>query len=104
MKKVYNKLVRDLIPSIIIADGKSCTTRVLSDDEFLEMLNLKLDEELLEYKESHSIEELTDMLEVIYTIIIAKGYTLNEAEQIRKTKLANNGGFSNRIFLLEVEE
>ena len=47
---------------------------------------------------------LVIQLEVIYTIIIAKGYTLNEAEQIRKTKLANNGGFSNRIFLLEVEE
>ena len=36
MLKVYNKLVRDRIPEIIETDGKSCTTCILSDEEYLQ--------------------------------------------------------------------
>ena len=39
----YNKLVRDKIPEIIRSDGKQCTTEILSDDEFLKMVDAKLD-------------------------------------------------------------
>ena len=46
--KVYNKLVRDKIPEIIEADGKSCKTKILSDEEYLKMIDAKLDEELAE--------------------------------------------------------
>jgi predicted house-cleaning noncanonical NTP pyrophosphatase (MazG superfamily) len=35
-KKVYNKLVRDKIPEIIQAEGKTVKTRVLNKDQFLE--------------------------------------------------------------------
>ena len=38
----YSKLVRDLIPDIIAASGKTCTTSVLSDDDYLTMLDAKL--------------------------------------------------------------
>ena len=38
--KIYNKLVRDKIPEIIAGDnGKSCVTRIMKDDEYLETLN-----------------------------------------------------------------
>ena len=46
MAKVYNKLVRDRIPEIIESDGRKCTTEILSDDRWLQMLDAKLDEEL----------------------------------------------------------
>lgn len=46
--KYYNKLVRDRIPKIIENNGKSCTTEILSDEEYLKMLDAKLDEELAE--------------------------------------------------------
>lgn len=49
MIKVYNKLVRDRIPEIIEADGKKCKIENLSDDDYLEMIDAKLDEELAEY-------------------------------------------------------
>ena len=58
--KKYNKLVRDRIPEIIAADGKRCTVETLSDEEYLLLLDHKLDEELAEYQESKSLEELAD--------------------------------------------
>lgn len=63
-KKVrkYNKLVRDLIPSIIEADGKTCVTEILDQETYLQMLDEKLTEELTEYQESNSMEELADLL------------------------------------------
>ena len=45
--KVYNKLVRDKIPEIIAGDnGKSCVTRIMEDDEYLETLNKKMQEDV----------------------------------------------------------
>ena len=45
MAKIYNKLVRDHIPEIIESDGRKCTTEILSDDRWLQMLDAKLTEE-----------------------------------------------------------
>ena len=45
----YNKLVRDRIPEIIEASGKTCVTEILSEETYLRMVYAKLDEELAEY-------------------------------------------------------
>ena len=58
----YNKLVRDRIPEIIEASGKRCVCSTLSDEEYLARLDEKLNEELAEYQESKSMEELADLL------------------------------------------
>ena len=42
MVKKYNKLVRDRIPEIIEASGKTCVTRILSDEDYLRMVDAKL--------------------------------------------------------------
>ena len=75
---VYNKLVRDRIPEIIEASGKTCKTEILSDDEYLKMIDAKLDEELVEYHKDQNIEELADLIEVIHAAAKARGYTLDE--------------------------
>ena len=54
----YNKLVRDRIPEIIESSGKSCTTEILSAEDYLRMIDAKLDEELAEYHKDQNIEEL----------------------------------------------
>ena len=102
--KIYNKLVRDLIPEIIEESGKECRTRILSDEEYLEMLDAKLDEELREYHEDQNIEELADMLELIRAAAIARGYTLEELEAVRAEKAKKRGGFEKKIFLIDVSE
>ena len=60
--KQYNKLVRDRIPEIIKADGKTCVCETLSDEHYLYLLDQKLNEELAEYQESKSLEELVTWL------------------------------------------
>ena len=104
MSKVYNKLVRDRIPEIIEASGVSCKIEVLDDDRYLEMLDAKLDEELAEYHESKQIEELADLLEVIRSVAVARGYTIEELEKIRQQKADNRGGFNKKILLIETIE
>lgn len=101
---VYNKLVRDKIPQIIEEVGNSCVTKILSEEEYLLMLDAKLDEELAEYHADGSVEELADLLEVVYAAARARGYTRPELENIRKKKAEERGGFDNRILLLEVTE
>lgn len=100
----YDKLVRDRIPEIIVSSGKACTTRILQDDEYLEMLDAKLDEELAEYHRDRNIEELADLLEVICAAAAARGYTEEELTRVRREKLEKRGGFAKRILLVEVEE
>ena len=100
----YNKLVRDCIPEIIEASGKTCTTDILSQEDYLRMLDAKLDEELAEYHKDQNLEELADLLEVIRAATVARGYTLEELEQVRAEKAAKRGGFEKRILLKEVYE
>ena len=100
----YNKLVRDRIPEIIEASGKSCVTEILSDEAYLRLLDAKLDEELAEYHSDQNIEELADLLEVIYAAAMARGYTLEQLESVRAAKAEKRGAFANKILLKEVIE
>ena len=102
--KTYHKLVRDRIPEIIESDGKTCVTETLSDARYLEMLDTKLNEELAEYQESKSLEELADLLEVLRAVVRARGWTWEELEQVRREKAAQRGGFEKKILLKEVLE
>ena len=90
--------------SIIEADGKTCIYETLSDDDYIYLLDQKLNEELTEYQDSKSLEELADILEVIQAIVKARGWTLEELERIRANKAAKRGGFKKKILLKEVLE
>lgn len=104
MKKIYNKLVRDRIPEIIESSGNSCVTEILSDEDYLKMVDAKLDEELAEYHKDQNLEELADLLEVIYAAALARGYSLEDLERVRAEKAAKRGGFSKKLLLKEVIE
>ena len=103
-KTVYHKLVRDRIPEIIEQAGQKCVCSVLSDDEYLKMLDEKLNEELAEYQESKSMEELADLLEVVRAVALARGSSPEEVEEIRRQKAEKRGGFEKKILLEEVTE
>lgn len=98
---VYNKAVRDKIPEIIQKSGSECNIKVLSDPEFLPLLEKKLHEELEEYESSKSVEELTDLIEIIYRIAELRG-TPNEAlDKMRFAKREKRGGFDKNLYLID---
>lgn len=101
--KIYNKLVRDKIPEIIKAEGKQVKTRILDDEEYRKELNKKLQEEVKEYLEDNNVEELADIVEVIYGILNSMNIPVEKFEKVRKEKAEQRGAFQNRIFL-ESEE
>lgn len=74
MLKAYHKLVSDCIPEIIEADGNTCTCETLSQEEYLLLLDEKL------YRKS--IEELTDLLEVMCALIREQSCTADQMERL----------------------
>ena len=98
--KIYNKLVRDKIPQIINIKGDTCLTRTLNDDEYINALNEKLEEELKEYLESGDIEELADLEEVLRAILDFKQVAHETFEKIRIEKVNKRGAFKERLFLI----
>lgn len=105
MEKIdYNKAVRDKIPEIIEQSGGKYNVKTLSDEEFLVELDKKLNEELDEYQESKSVEELADIVEVIQKIANLRGTSLEEFERIRLEKVKKRGGFEKNLFLIESDK
>lgn len=102
--KIYNKLVRDKIPEIIHADGKQAKTRILDEKEYLNELIKKLREEVAEFEENLSIEELADIKEVTIALCEAMNIQADKLEEIRLQKAKTNGRFKNRIFLETVSD
>lgn len=105
---VYNKLVRDRIPEIITKQGKTLSTRVLNNEEYLTKLHKKLLEETNEFLEAESsaeaVEELADIMELIHALAEVHGVTFEQLEQVRTEKAAKRGGFKERMYLIEVAD
>ena len=100
----YNKLVRYKIPKIIAESGKTCKTETLSDEQYIKMLNKKLLEEVREYLENESVEELADIGEVMHAILAYKNVSTQEFHRVRMEKRSSRGGFEDKILLKEVTE
>lgn len=100
---VYNKLVRDKIPEIIEDDRRICDIRVLNDTEMVEALTNKLKEEVAEFEDDNNLEELADILEVVYELTKRLGYNKTNLEDERLIKRRERGGFENNLLLKSVE-
>ena len=77
--------------------------KTLLDGDFLMEFEKKLHEEVTEYYESRHVEELVDIIEVIYRIAELRGISLNDLELIMVRKREERGGFGKNLFLIEVE-
>lgn len=102
--KIYNKLVRDKIPEIIRATGKNCDIRVAEKEEQLKLLESKLSEEVGEYMEAKNLEELSDVMEVLFGLAKNLGYSEEELINKRLEKREERGGFEEGIVLEKVWE
>jgi len=104
----YNKLVRDRIPETLEKSCKKFKVETLNHDRYILELKKKLNEELVEYQDAatneEALEELADILEVIHSLAPVHKSTVEELEQIRANKAAEQGRFEDKIFLSEVED
>lgn len=100
---VYNKLVRDKIPAIIEAQGQKAKNCILDDEAYKRALEAKLDEEVTEFHKEKNLEELADILEVVYALSENLGHSKEELLKTYEKKHAERGGFRDRIYLLSNE-
>ena len=101
--KIYNKLVRDKIPEIMLASGAKPVTKTLNKDEYTLHLENKLDEEVSEYHSDKNLEELADILEVVYALCENQGHTIDELLAVYRKKHQARGGFAKKILLIADE-
>lgn len=101
---IYNKLVRDRIPEIIENSNKTPHTRILDSNEYLTELDRKLDKECAEFHKDKNIEELADIMEVVYALASAIGSSPSELERVCKKKADKRGRFKQKIFLEKVDD
>ena len=99
----YHKLVRDKIPQIIEQCGEKPNIRILQEEEYLRLLEAKLDEEVGEYHRDKNAEELADILEVVFALADSIGCTREALMEVYQKKHDARGGFSERIFLISKE-
>ena len=99
MRKPINKLVRDNIPSFC----ENPETRILSDEDYIAALKQKLHEEVGEYLQDNTIEELADIIEVVEALAENQGSSLREVMEFKQRKQSKNGAFRDKIFLISVE-
>jgi predicted house-cleaning noncanonical NTP pyrophosphatase (MazG superfamily) len=106
MRIKYSKLIRDRIPEIIQADGRTCRTETLSEDDYRHALLQKLVEEAQEAADSgpdRLVTELADVFEILDTIMSV--YSIHResvlAEQQRRR--SQRGAFHKRLRLLWTE-
>lgn len=106
-RTVYNKLIRDNIPKIIVASGKECDVRILSDEEYIIKLKEKMIEEaneVLTADEKEIIAELADVLEIVE--VIEKYYKIDHGivEEKMRAKAVSNGKFEKKLLLIETRQ
>ena len=99
----YNKLVRDKIPAIIEAQGQKAKTCILDDEAYKRALEAKLEEEVTEFHKDKNLEELADILEVVYALAENLGHSKAELLEVYEKKHQERGGFRDRIYLLSNE-
>jgi predicted house-cleaning noncanonical NTP pyrophosphatase (MazG superfamily) len=102
---IHRKLVRDLIPDIITANGGTAVTHTMKPKEYQAALHAKLAEESEELRAAVEpaarLAELADLLEVVMALAADTGYTVLEVIEAAAAKSAKRGGFTHRVWLEE---
>jgi predicted house-cleaning noncanonical NTP pyrophosphatase (MazG superfamily) len=95
------KLVRDRIPELAASTGQPASFHLADPDEFARRLRDKLLEEAHEAAAATEpaalLEELGDVLQVLYALAAHAGYSPAEVECARARKARTHGAYTRRI-------
>lgn len=109
MKRImYAKLVRDLIPDVLVRKRKTFSHRVLGAQEISTELRKKLAEEAGELAQAnsreHIIKELADVVDIVEAFKIAENISTVDVEMAQHAKQEKAGGFKKGVFLEWTED
>ena len=103
------KLIRDGIPALAAAEGRTLALRTADPTEMARLLGLKLVEETHEVLDAIRVgrtqdvlDELADLQTVIDEIAGQHGLSRQAVDQRAREKLAERGGFSDRLVLQNI--
>ena len=103
---MFEKLIRDRIPAIALAEGRLLPTRIAEAKELRQFLVRKLFEEALEVAEATTssdrdriLDELADVKTVLDHLAQHQGIDQEEIESRARDKLQERGGFKSGIIL-----
>jgi len=95
------KLVRDRIPELAACNGQPGNYHLAAPDEYTRRLRDKLLEEAHEATAATSpavlLEELGDVLQVLYALATQAGYSPAEVECARARKARTHGSYRRRL-------
>lgn len=97
------KLVRDKIPELIMRAGRRPVFRRAKGSELKAYADQKILEEAKEFAKSQQIEELIDLLEIIYFRLQLEGVSVQEAHNLMARKRHERGGFEGGVVLHSTE-
>ena len=101
-------LIRDKVPEILKEKGIKFETDECLPELFMPFLRQKLEEEYNEFEYARTtedvIDELVDMMEVIYAIAKEFGYSEQKLENMRLDKKEERGGFEKFLILDSIEK
>lgn len=107
MKKTYNKLIRDKIPEIIIADGETPKTRILNKKEFQKELIKKILEEAQELQSAQNKDEILNEIVDLQELLdwLTKEHRVSQAKicRLQAAKNKKRGSFKKKLFLIETK-
>ncbi|WP_238883915.1 nucleoside triphosphate pyrophosphohydrolase [Clostridium sp. YIM B02551] len=92
------------MPEIIKESDRRCDYKIADKKEQLELLINKLNEEVLEFKEDRNLEELADIMEVLFALANNLGFKEEELIKKREEKKGERGGYEEGIVLQKVYE
>ena len=93
------KLVRDHIPEIMERNGQTPVYYTAGEEEYTRALDTKLTEEVGEFIETHTLEELADVQEVLDTLVLHYGWSKDLLVACQAKKRQERGGFQERSML-----
>ncbi|MFA6463987.1 MAG: nucleoside triphosphate pyrophosphohydrolase [Candidatus Paceibacterota bacterium] len=105
----YDKLVRDNIPDIILANGENPVVEILEKEDLKRELIKKLLEESKEIEKAQEnkeelVKEISDVQEVLSAIIENFDLDPIEIAKIKAERKIKRGGFAKGIFLKTVNK
>ena len=57
----------------------------------------------LHIQKDNNVEELVDIVQVIYSLLDVRKFSMEKFENMRQQKNINNGAFKERLFLIEAD-